>query len=459
VASTPTSPPTSVVSPTALGPIIACASASAIAIWITWFLTHLPWLQLSERTSIPSIIAVWFVFAILVGAMNHPRIALKVGIGAELLAAVIGLLLLGSKLVEAAPDQTTTLRPNVVLIVSGFLLFGAIIGFVGAMFGRGLAAKDASHHADWLGRQAIITAIAVAPLLFIGGLVTSTNSGMAVPDWPNTYGSNMFLYPLGPRTGQGVFLEHAHRLFGTLIGCISLMLMVWVLIAEPRRWVRAVAVVAFVLVCLQGVLGGVRVRMGHVDPERDLRFLAAAHGVLAQITFGLLVALAVFLSPTFKTAQISTPLPANSRRLRFLTAGLLHSTILQLAFGAMYRHLRDMHSLWTHAAFSIVVLLFAVVAGFSATAVAGELGGIGPVLRRCGRWLVGVVALQFLLGWATFGMGGGGLQAETGGQALLRTAHQANGALLLALAVLAFIWTRRMLRQGRTASVGPIPAP
>ena len=66
--------------------------------------------------------------------------------------------------------------------------------------------------------------VAVAPLLFVGGLVTSTNSGMAVPDWPNTFGSNMFLYPLGPRAQPDVYLEHSHRLFGTLVGLATLKL-------------------------------------------------------------------------------------------------------------------------------------------------------------------------------------------------------------------------------------------
>src|SRR5262249_17734296 len=153
-------------------------------------------------------------------------------------------------------------------------------------------------------------AASVAPLVFIGGLVTSTNSGMAVPDWPNTYGSNMFLYPLGPRVRPDVFFEHAHRLFGTLVGLTTLVLMVWTLIAERGVGVRRPAIAAFVLVCLQGVLGGIRVRMGSADPEQDNRALAMLHGVLAQLTFGVVVACAVFLSPAYAQAPAGIdPIP------------------------------------------------------------------------------------------------------------------------------------------------------
>src|SRR5262249_19476115 len=79
---------------------------------------------------------------------------------------------------------------------------------------------------------------------------------------------------------------------------------------------------------------------------------------------------------------------------------------LQLLFGAAYRHFRDSHSLWTHAAFSMVVLILALLAGFAAGTVTGDYGGLGRTIRRCGVLLIVVVALQFALGWATFAMGG-----------------------------------------------------
>jgi hypothetical protein len=87
------------------------------------------------------------------------------------------------------------------------------------------------------------------------------------------------------------------------------------------------------------------------------------------------------------------------RRLRFFSAGFLHASMLQLVFGAMYRHFRDSHSLWTHAAFSAIVVIAAAGAGFGASGLQGSYGGIGPVLRRWGRAAIVVVIVQFGLGW------------------------------------------------------------
>jgi len=217
--------------------------------------------------------------------------------------------------------------------------------------------------------------------------------------------------------------------------------MTWALLTETRRWVKIVAVVAFGLVCLQGALGGQRVLANE-------RALAMVHGVLAQLTFGLLVALAVFLSPGYKSiarGAIAEGLAPIVRRLRFFSTGLLHSSILQLLLGAAYRHFRDNHSMWSHVAFSFIVLVFGLMSGFAAAAVHGQLEGLGPTIRRTGKWLVGVITVQFLLGWATFSMGGRELQAPNAAAAIMRTVHQANGALVLALAVVLFFWVRRLI--------------
>jgi len=279
----------------------------------------------------------------------------------------------------------------------------------------------------------------------------------------------MFLYPLSG-AGAPVFLEHSHRLFGILVGLATITLLIWTFAKEKRGWVKVCAAIILALVITQGVVGGFRVTGNN-------RFLAMLHGVLGQLTFGLIVAMAAFLSPTFKRrgnlcecgyslaalpaseGRVTCPecgrnvaAPAqldvlpNARRLRFFTTGFLHATILQLILGAMHRHFRDNHSLYSHMAFSMIVLVFAVIAGFSARAVPGERLGMGPILRRIGAWTVGVVGFQFILGWIAFLMGGREVPAANAEQALIRTLHQANGALVLALAVLAFTWTRRLLR-------------
>src|SRR4051794_41595724 len=109
-----------------------------------------------------------------------------------------------------------------------------------------------------LHRFALLLAVSVLGLLCVGGLVTSHGVGMAVPDWPNTFGYNMFAFPVSKWVG-GVFYEHSHRLVASGVGFLTVILMVWLWIKESRRWLRWLGVAAFFAVVLQGVLGGLRV--------------------------------------------------------------------------------------------------------------------------------------------------------------------------------------------------------
>src|SRR5256885_8049020 len=109
-----------------------------------------------------------------------------------------------------------------------------------------------------LHRIALLTACATFPLIFMGGLVTSHGAGMSVPDWPNSYGYNMFLFP--PRFWVGgILYEHTHRLMGTVIGFLSIVLAIYAWKVEERQWVRNLALAVLGAVILQGVLGGLRV--------------------------------------------------------------------------------------------------------------------------------------------------------------------------------------------------------
>jgi cytochrome c oxidase assembly protein subunit 15 len=417
----------------------------AIPLWVAWFVLHLPCLSIAESISIPALLGIWLLSAIAAGAAVPDRHLFR-GALAGLVSAVVGLLLLGSKLVEpSAGDTAAGLLPSAGLIAIGFVGAGIVIGAFGGLIGS-IFAQHAGQP-EWLARFGLIAALAAAPLLFIGGLVTSTNSGMAVPDWPNTYGSNMFLYPLGPRARPDVYLEHSHRLFGTLVGCAVLTLTIWVLAKERRGWVKSLTLVALALVVTQGVLGGGRVIANSTAA-------GLVHGVLAQLVFGLIVSVAVVLSPTWRTMSVPNK-PPGLRRLRLFATGLLHSTILQLIFGAMYRHLRDAHSLWTHAGFSVIVVILAAATGFAAVATAAQFGDSAPLFRRLGRAILAVVLIQFLLGWTAFFAGGTGREAPTAAAALLRTAHQANGALLLGLATALFLYTRRALST--SAEARPLP--
>jgi len=192
----------------------------------------------------------------------------------------------------------------------------------------------------WLHRFAVLTALATLALLGIGGLVTSNGVGMAVPDWPNTYGYNMFLFPPSKWVG-GIFYEHSHRLVASGVGLLTTLLAVWLWFAEPRRWLRWLGVIAFFAVVLQGVLGGLRVVL-----FKDQ--IGIFHAALAQLFFALTCALALFTSRWWLNRRSLTSRNATEAAER---AGLdmgaplgrlfLATTILiflQLILGATMRH-------------------------------------------------------------------------------------------------------------------------
>src|SRR6185295_5356358 len=110
----------------------------------------------------------------------------------------------------------------------------------------------------WLDRFAWLTEGATFLLLGLGGLVTSHEAGLAVPDWPTTYGYNMFFFPFSKWKG-GIFYEHTHRLVASLVGFLTVILAVWLWLKEARRWMRRLGTAALLAVILQGILGGLRV--------------------------------------------------------------------------------------------------------------------------------------------------------------------------------------------------------
>src|ERR1700749_3506725 len=109
---------------------------------------------------------------------------------------------------------------------------------------------------DWF---ALLTALPTFVLLGAGGMVTSKGGGMSVPDWPNTYGYNMFLFPPSKWIG-GIFYEHTHRLWASGVGLMTTILAVWLWRKDARKWMKWLGFAAFMLVVAQGVLGGLRVR-------------------------------------------------------------------------------------------------------------------------------------------------------------------------------------------------------
>jgi cytochrome c oxidase assembly protein subunit 15 len=178
-----------------------------------------------------------------------------------------------------------------------------------------------------LHRFAIFVAASTVVLLLAGSLVTSTGSGLAVPDWPTTYGENMFTFPPSKWVG-GIFYEHGHRLIASTVGFLTIILATWLWRAEPRRWLKRLGAAALGAVILQGILGGVTV----------LFFLPAAistaHAGLAEIFFCMTVAIALFTSPGWIQGVPPTD-DATLRRVATATTAVIY---LQILVGAVMRH-------------------------------------------------------------------------------------------------------------------------
>ena len=244
-------------------------------------------------------------------------------------------------------------------------------------------------HHPALHRLAVLTTVATFPLIFLGGLVTSHGAGLSVPDWPNSYGYNMFTFPPSQWVG-GILYEHTHRLLGTIVGLgATLMAMVawglgrerearkllWVtgglclflagagaatptniarLLAmlpayaafvligstfcrrpEPRRWVRWLAMAVLGAVIVQGVLGGLRVVLIDLN-------LAVVHGCLAQAVFCLTALVVVATSSWWERTTVEPPQvdQADARRLVALATAGVVVVYAQLVVGALMRHYR-----------------------------------------------------------------------------------------------------------------------
>ena len=156
----------------------------------------------------------------------------------------------------------------------------------------------------WSHRVACATAGATVGLIVAGGLVTNTGAALAVPDWPTTFGHNPFLFPWSGMVG-GVLVEHGHRLIGAAIGMLTVLLAAVLWRGDGRRWVRGLGLLAVGTVCVQGLIGGLRVVL-----LQDA--LAIVHGCLAQLFFALLVGIAVVTGRGWQDASI---VPAEARRL------------------------------------------------------------------------------------------------------------------------------------------------
>lgn len=164
-------------------------------------------------------------------------------------------------------------------------------------------------------------------LIAAGGMVTSTDSGLSVPDWPTTYGWNMFMFPLSKMVG-GIRYEHSHRLIASSVGFLTIILALWTWRVETRRWVRALGFAALGAVILQGLLGGLTVLLFLPPP------VSIGHAGLAQIFFCIVLTLAAVTSPRWlrETAPVED---GALRRVAVTTTVLIY---VQILLGATMRH-------------------------------------------------------------------------------------------------------------------------
>ena len=258
---------------------------------------------------------------------------------------------------------------------------------------------------------------------------------MAVPDWPTTFGINMFLYNFW-NDPLGVKLEHSHRLYGAAVGLATIFLAAWFLAFEHRRFMKVLGVVALAAVIAQGIMGGLRV-------NQISTFLAAVHGCFGQAFFGLIVVLCVLTSRAWLESGTSIGDPAN---LRWQSGALLALVYGQIVVGAWFRHFRTPFALASHIALALIVWSFAVLLVIQVRRKRLQIPALSPSAKCLGVFVTFQVVLGIIALWLMLPIGGNP-RTPTLWQAMLRTAHQTNGAILLATSVVLCLRSFRILHS------------
>lgn len=481
--------------------------AATVVMWLIAFFLHLQGLTADPAVTGVALLATQFGGSALAGRFTAPdRSHWKLGLCTGLTIGVLNLLILGSVLTEPArTNADEALRPNAGLMVAGYLILSLAIGLIGSTLGSRLLnpkpEQDNHAHDCWVSRFAWVAALAIVPVLFTGGLTTSNQAGLAVPDWPNTYATNMFLYPVSSMTG-GKLYEHTHRLFGSLAGVTVFGLFLFSCSAwlgarkasSPRQPFYAKATLfslcAGLAVLTQGIIGGYRVILADgsedldqltqtvetIDPEQITRSfsltndnttslaLAVVHGITGQLTFALLCVFASILS--LRWIRADTEHRNSDFPLRLASGGLAATLLLQLSLGSVTRHFQHTHALFAHMGFSVIVTGLAI---FAAARGITRHSGTRPI-GSLAKGVLAVVLTQFLLGWVALmvvvphydeALGTTPTTAERpASSVLVATLHQMTGATLLALSILLALWTFRLTRSTKdtTTNHNPIPA-
>ena len=438
--------------------------AATIATWVVWWITHLPGLTLPSP--IAAVVLTLTLIISLLCVARTAQHAFRVALVGGLITGTLNLLILGSLLGEQADSADTMatvanrFRDDAPSIILGYLLVTMLAGVIAG----GLAASFPSRPAPprpglWIGRFAIVVVASFFPLLFVGGAVTGTESGMAVPDSVTSYGAFSAMLPLSMMAEPRIFLEHTHRLFGTLVGLNAIALIIFAFSTQKRMAPKVFTLVLLFLVITQGIFGAIRVGVASSG-------LAAVHGVFAQLVLAFAAITACKLSPLDLELSTTPPSPVSDRTIRAAKRGIKPThfaavaILIQLIFGALGRHLPNgSHAVWSHAGFSIVVVLLVVISSAVMRGAAPD-SREGRLLRRAGLLLTVGVFCQFVLGFMTIwqvGVGGATepiLLADQLAEAraidpletIITTAHQTIGALLFSGIAIGVYWTKRIAR-------------
>ncbi|MFM8251276.1 MAG: COX15/CtaA family protein [Planctomycetota bacterium] len=317
-----------------------------------------------------------------------------------------------------------------------------------------LTSEVSAAYKPWPARCAVLLRAVTLVLISVGALVTTYDAGMAVPDWPTTYGYNMFAYPWqtwlsGP---FDLLIEHGHRLLGSLVGFIAIGLVVAVFASRERAWMKVVSIVTLLAVIGQGILGGARVLF-------DDRQLAMVHGCVGPAFFALTSAVVGFTSRFWHAGDTAMSdegrVVPGVRTVRWepvvwSSMAVAVLAYFQLVLGAAIRHLPIdatasyfRVALLSHVGVAIALTLYAI----AAVRVAYQQSR--PGLRGPATMLLVLLGMQVVLGVGTYIVkygfpiwfadstwaAGFVIQTKSMGQAITVTAHVANGSLILATAV------------------------
>ena len=302
-----------------------------------------------------------------------------------------------------------------------------------------------NHSNHWLHRFACLLGFATFILIVAGASVTSHRAGLSVPDWPTTYGSFMFSFPMSKWVGN-ILYEHGHRLIASIVGMLTVVLAVWVVCKEPRRWVRRLGIAALAVVIAQGILGGLTVVLMLPPP------ISIAHASLAEAFFCITVALAVVTSARWMHASPAIGM-ANARLIQRFALASTVAIYGQIILGAAIRHSES--GVLAHIVGAVVV--FGCV---TASAVMILFTVKQKEFLRHAVLLLGLVAAQIVLGMVTLLVrvpkNVDGLLTPT--QILVPTLHLALGALILATSLVITLKTYRFLASPSEETALPFVA-